>query len=91
MAPTGSAHPNLAMAALSSVGGIMGFVKKGSKPSLAAGLLFGGIYGYSAYLVNTNEETGHDIASVASVVLAGTMGSRALRYVKFQLCAFFKV
>jgi uncharacterized membrane protein (UPF0136 family) len=66
-------------AVVASFGGLMGFIKKGSKPSLAAGLLFGGIYGYSGYLVNSNEEVGHDIASVSSVVLGGIMGSRAIK------------
>jgi len=30
-------------------GGLVGFLKKGSKISLAAGLLFGGLAGYGAY------------------------------------------
>ena len=57
----------------------MGFLKKGSKPSLAAGLLFGSIYGFSGHLINSNEEVGHDIAAASSVVLSGVMGSRAWR------------
>lgn len=63
-------------AAISSIGGIIGYVKKGSKPSLVAGLICGGIYAYSGYLINTNNEHGHDIAAVTSIILSAVMGAR---------------
>jgi uncharacterized membrane protein (UPF0136 family) len=39
-----------------ATGGIVGFVKAGSKPSLAAGLLFGGLLGYGTFLTSVNPD-----------------------------------
>ncbi|NXT96654.1 TM14C protein, partial [Anhinga rufa] len=40
-----------AYAALLAVGGVVGYVRKGSKISLAAGLTFASVAGYGAYCV----------------------------------------
>ncbi|KAM6433615.1 transmembrane protein 14A isoform 3-T3 [Rhynochetos jubatus] len=40
-----------AYAALLAVGGVMGYTRKGSKISLAAGLTFASVTGYGAYCV----------------------------------------
>ncbi|XP_068793474.1 transmembrane protein 14A isoform X5 [Struthio camelus] len=40
-----------AYAALVAVGGVLGYTRKGSKISLAAGLTFGSVAGYGAYCV----------------------------------------
>ncbi|XP_026700303.1 transmembrane protein 14A isoform X2 [Athene cunicularia] len=40
-----------AYAALLAVGGVVGYTRKGSKMSLAAGLTFGSVAGYGAYCV----------------------------------------
>lgn len=68
--------------------GVIGFVKKGSKASLVAGLLCGGIYGFSGYLIHSNNEQGHDIAAITSVLLAAIMGARVIKLVSHSLSYF---
>ncbi|KAJ8413198.1 hypothetical protein AAFF_G00091940 [Aldrovandia affinis] len=70
-------------AALVTSGGIMGYVKAGSVPSLAAGLLFGGMSGFGAYRVSQNPK---DIwvSLAASGTLAGVMGMRFFKSRKFM-------
>lgn len=45
----------------------MGYIKKRSVPSLAAGIAFGGLYAYSGYLITQNSDAGHDLATGMSV------------------------
>ncbi|KAJ8277548.1 hypothetical protein GJAV_G00076480 [Gymnothorax javanicus] len=70
-------------AALIASGGIVGYVKKGSVPSLAAGLLFGGMAGFGAYRTSQNPK---DIwvSLAASGALAGIMGMRFFKSRKFM-------
>ncbi len=70
---------------------MVGYLKKGSKASLIAGLVCGGLYGVSGYLINSNNEQGHDIAAVTSVVLAAVMGSRVIKYFAFSLSPFLSL
>ncbi|GBF89178.1 hypothetical protein Rsub_01895 [Raphidocelis subcapitata] len=80
MAPAGSSHLNLGMAALCAAGGVMGAVKAGSRASLVAGLAFGGLYGASAYLINSGKaDSGFALGFTTSMVLTGTMGQRYVR------------
>ncbi|KAL4616866.1 transmembrane protein 14C-like [Arapaima gigas] len=62
-------------AVLITSGGIMGYVKAGSVPSLAAGLLFGGLAGFGAYQVSQNPENIW-VSLATSGTLAGIMGGR---------------
>ncbi|KAG9347833.1 hypothetical protein JZ751_003849 [Albula glossodonta] len=70
-------------AALIASGGIMGYLKKGSVPSLAAGLLFGGVAGYGAYRV-TQDPKDIWVSLATSGTLAGIMGMRFFRSKKFM-------
>lgn len=50
--PTGSSHLSFTLGTLSAVGGLAGFLKTGSVPSLVAGVGIGGFYIYGGYLIN---------------------------------------
>ncbi|XP_061390377.1 transmembrane protein 14 homolog [Musca vetustissima] len=62
-------------AATVAAGGIMGFVKAGSVPSLGAGLAFGAILGLGAHF-NSQEPPRPLLQFGTSLVLAGVMGAR---------------
>jgi uncharacterized membrane protein (UPF0136 family) len=63
---------------LGTIGGVAGFVKSNSKPSLAGGLVIGGMYFTSAYLIKENKENGMQVALITSLLLTGAMAKRAL-------------
>ncbi|OCT78401.1 transmembrane protein 14A [Xenopus laevis] len=62
-------------AALLAVGGYMGYSRKGSIVSLAAGLTFGLLAGYGAYRVSS-DPTDIKISFIAAFTLAVVMGLR---------------
>ncbi|XP_023304268.2 transmembrane protein 14 homolog [Lucilia cuprina] len=62
-------------AATVAAGGIMGYVKAGSLPSLGAGLAFGAILGFGAHL-NSQEPPRPLLQLSTSLALAGMMGAR---------------
>ncbi|KPP56886.1 transmembrane protein 14C-like [Scleropages formosus] len=62
-------------AALVASGGVLGYVKAGSVPSLAAGLLFGGLAGFGAYQVS-QDPNNIWVSLATSGTLAGIMGMR---------------
>ncbi len=58
----------------------MGYAKKRSVPSLAAGVFFGAAYLTCAYLIANGEpQLGHDAAAAASALLVGAMGARVVK------------
>ncbi len=79
--PPGAAHLTYTLSALTSAGGVYGFVRSGSSRSAAAGLLLGGTFFYAAQLVAQPgaQERGFRLATGASAVLAGAM---LMRYAK---------
>ncbi|XP_056155319.1 transmembrane protein 14C isoform X2 [Lampris incognitus] len=70
-------------AALVASGGVVGYVKAGSVPSLAAGLLFGGLAGFGAYQIS-NDPTNIWVSFATSGALAGIMGKRFYGSRKFM-------
>eukprot|EP00128_Syssomonas_multiformis_P003864 Colp12_sorted_trinity150504_noHs@31779 len=75
-----SHHINNTMAGLVALGGVVGFVKGRSLPSLVGGLVFAGAYGASGYLISQNEAyQGFLLGTGASAVLGGVMGRRFLK------------
>ncbi|GAB0183791.1 transmembrane protein 14C-like [Grus japonensis] len=62
-------------AALVAAGGVVGYAKAGSVPSLAAGLLFGGLAGLGAYQQSKDPKNVW-LSLVASGTLSAVMGMR---------------
>ncbi|XP_061934954.1 transmembrane protein 14C isoform X1 [Apis cerana] len=62
-------------AATVAAGGIMGYVKAQSIPSLGAGLIFGSVLGYGAYQTS-QDPTNIGLSIAATSVLGGLMGYR---------------
>uniref|UniRef100_A0A6I8N0A9 Transmembrane protein 14C n=2 Tax=Ornithorhynchus anatinus TaxID=9258 RepID=A0A6I8N0A9_ORNAN len=70
-------------AALVASGGIIGYAKAGSVPSLAAGLFFGGLAGLGAYQLSQDPKNVW-VSLAASGALAGVMGMRFYNSGKFM-------
>ena len=70
-------------AALVASGGITGYAKAGSVPSLAAGLLFGGLAGLGSYQLSQDLKNIW-LFLVTSGTLAGIMGMRFYNSRKFM-------
>uniref|UniRef100_A0A8D1CA45 Transmembrane protein 14C n=1 Tax=Sus scrofa TaxID=9823 RepID=A0A8D1CA45_PIG len=85
--PSGSRVPlhwiGFGYAALVASGGIIGYAKAGSVPSLAAGLLFGGLAGLGAYQLSQDPRNIW-VFLVTSGTLAGIMGMRFYHSGKFM-------
>ena len=64
------ANLNLALAVVLPVGGLAGYVKKGSKPSLIAGVGVGMAYGCASTLSKSHVKAGHGLGFATSLVLA---------------------
>ncbi|KAG7351779.1 transmembrane protein [Nitzschia inconspicua] len=85
MAPPGSAHLNFTLGGLVAVGGAVGYFKKGSVPSLVAGLTFGGLLIGSGVLITQGESyKGHVLASGVTGLMTLAMGQRFLASGKFM-------
>jgi uncharacterized membrane protein (UPF0136 family) len=67
------------LAALTAGGGITGYVRAGSVPSLAAGCTVGALYALGGYRIQNRQTYGVELALLASIVLAGSSIPRALR------------
>jgi len=66
-------------------GGIAGFVRKGSKASLGAGVLFGGLLISSGMLIVQDKHLeGHAVAASTSALMSLGMGQRYIKTGKFM-------
>ncbi|EDP55716.1 UPF0136 domain protein [Aspergillus fumigatus A1163] len=74
--PTNSAA---ALSFLTSVGGIIGYTRTGSIPSIAAGLSVGALYLYSFLRLRDGQPYGEEIGLLASAVLGGSSVPRVIK------------
>ncbi|KAM9969873.1 hypothetical protein ACTFIR_001710 [Dictyostelium discoideum] len=72
-----------AYAILLAIGGLIGYLKANSMPSLIMGLLSGLLVGYSANLTTTNKKNGTQLTMALSLVLLIIMGMRFVNSGKF--------
>eukprot|EP00088_Acartia_fossae_P062589 TRINITY_DN75699_c0_g1_i1.p1 TRINITY_DN75699_c0_g1~~TRINITY_DN75699_c0_g1_i1.p1 ORF type:complete len:112 (+),score=10.18 TRINITY_DN75699_c0_g1_i1:33-368(+) len=74
-------YPGYAYGAAVAFGGIMGYMKKRSVPSLMAGVAFGSLAMFGAYSVSKDGKSGASLAPAigTSALLCGVMGARALK------------
>lgn len=72
-----------AYAALVAAGGVIGYVKAGSIPSLAAGLFFGSTLGVGAYMTS-KDPSNYYLTLGTSTLLTGLMGYRFYNTGKFM-------
>ncbi|KAK5663298.1 hypothetical protein OQA88_3726 [Cercophora sp. LCS_1] len=71
--------PAFVLAALTATGGIVGFARTKSKPSIIAGVSVGALYALGGYRIQNQEPYGVELALLASVVLGGSSIPRAIR------------
>ncbi|OQO00528.1 hypothetical protein B0A48_13878 [Cryoendolithus antarcticus] len=67
------------LATLTAGGGITGYVRTGSVPSIAAGVTVGALYALGGYRIQNRQPYGVELALLASLVLAGSSIPRAIR------------
>ncbi|XP_076462876.1 transmembrane protein 14C-like [Babylonia areolata] len=74
---------SIVYAALVATGGIIGYARRGSVPSLAMGLTCGGLMAIGAYQTS-NDPRNVLLSLVTSAVLTGVMGYRFMNSKKFM-------
>jgi uncharacterized membrane protein (UPF0136 family) len=83
----GGAHLNLTVGAVTILGGAAGFVRKGSKASLIAGLSVGGLLLGSGYLIAYSDDSvyrGYLLGAASSGLMAAAMGQRYMKTSKMM-------
>ncbi|KAJ5032751.1 uncharacterized protein L3040_009344 [Drepanopeziza brunnea f. sp. 'multigermtubi'] len=71
--------PAFILGALTAGGGIFGYIKTGSIPSVTAGVTVGGLYILGGYRIQSRQSYGVHLALLASIVLAGSSIPRAIK------------
>ena len=81
----GSAHPAFGFGAVTIAGGVLGFVRKGSRPSLIAGVTCGSLLIASGMMISGESQySGHSLAAGTSAAMTLAMGSRLMKTGKFM-------
>ena len=81
----GSAHPAFGFGAVTIVGGLVGYLKKGSKASLGAGVVCGSLLVGSGLMISGESQYGgHSLAAGTSALMVLGMGQRFLKTGKFM-------
>ncbi|KAL9191245.1 hypothetical protein ACHAXT_000951 [Thalassiosira profunda] len=81
----GAAHPAFSFGALTIGGGILGYARKGSKPSLYAGVVCGSLLIASGAMISGDSQYGgHSLAAGTSALMAAGMGHRFVKTSKFM-------
>ncbi|KAA6415392.1 MAG: UPF0136 membrane [Lasallia pustulata] len=71
--------PAFILALLTAGGGLTGYIRTGSVPSIAAGMTVGALYALGGYRMQRRQPYGVELALLASLVLAGSSVPRAMR------------
>jgi len=71
--------PSYILAALTASGGIAGYARTRSVPSIVAGCAVGILYGLGGYRLQNKEPYGVELSLLASIVLGGSSIPRAIR------------
>ncbi|KAF4978287.1 hypothetical protein FZEAL_5298 [Fusarium zealandicum] len=71
--------PAYVLGAVTAAGGIMGYARTRSVPSIVAGCAVGLLYGLGGYRIQTEQPYGIELGLLASVVLGGSAFPRAIR------------
>ncbi|KAK5696810.1 hypothetical protein LTR97_008114 [Elasticomyces elasticus] len=67
------------LAGLTAGGGITGYIRAGSVPSMVAGCSVGLLYALGGYRIQSRATYGVELALLASVILAGSSIPRAIK------------
>lgn len=82
----GSAHVNLTFGGLVMAGGVAGYLRKGSRASLVAGMTAGSLLLGSGYMIAKTDSIyeAHVVAATTSALVALAMGQRFVSTGKFM-------
>ena len=67
---------NAALGSLVFAGGLMGFIKAGSKASLIAGSMFGSLMMVSSWFISKKQQVGNAVGGIVSTMLTYIMGKK---------------
>ncbi|KAI5958826.1 hypothetical protein KGF57_002260 [Candida theae] len=62
-------YPTIILSSLCAIGGLMGYFRKNSLPSLLGGLGVSALYAIAGYIINSNGRYGVELALAASILL----------------------